>query len=205
MSTVNDGNADALVAALLELERHVGEDGWDQPSRLFALVSTDAVVAAEPDLAERLGIKGSADGGHPDALTAIEQDHFRPSGDLAGDLAAIVWPETVHGCAISLESNFLPADAEVADDTEPAADYVAEHAEHQQMRVVVGAARGGLQHGVARIRSQPDDLLGAPDLVPGLAEVLAHTLVGPEEMDSLDPPTAGPGRNDSDGVLDQEK
>lgn len=180
------GSNDALVAALLELERHVGENGWDQPPRLFALVPTDAVVAAEPDLAERLGIKGSADGGHPDALTAIEQDHFRPSGDLAGDLATIVWPETVAGCALSLESNFLPADSEseVPDDAEEAATYVAAHDRHLQMRVLVGAVRGGsAQHGIARIKSQPDELLGAPDLVPGLGEALAHTLTAPDEID----------------------
>ncbi len=30
--------SDALVAALIEVERHVGRSGWDQPARLFALV-----------------------------------------------------------------------------------------------------------------------------------------------------------------------
>jgi hypothetical protein len=205
MQTVNDdaapdNHADALVAALLELERHVGQEGWDQPPRLFALVSTDALVDAEPDLAGRLGILGTADGGHPHALTAIEQDHFRPSSDLAGDLASIVWPDTVHGCALSMESNFLPADAEadVPVDAEAATAYVADHEQHQQMRVVVGAVRGDRQHGVARIRSRQDELLGAPDLVPGLADALAHTLAAPEEM-------SGQGQIDRDGVLDEEK
>ena len=46
--------SDALVAALLEVERHVGRLGWDQPARLFALVPTAELLAAEPSLAEHL-------------------------------------------------------------------------------------------------------------------------------------------------------
>ena len=175
-------SADALVAALLELERHVGQDGWEQTPRLFALVRTDAVIAAEPEMAEQLGLRGTADGGHPDALTAIEQDHFRPSADLLEDLESIVWPDAVQGCALSLISSFLPADAEVdiPDDPQEAAEYVAGHELQQEMRVVVGADRDDHRHGVARLRTQPDELLGAPDLVPGLTEALAHTLAEPE-------------------------
>lgn len=182
-----DGS-DALVAALLELERHVGADGWDRPSRLFALVRTDAVIAAEPALAEQLGLRGTAAGAHPDALTAIEQDHFKPSSDLLSDLAAIVWPAAVHGCAISLESTFLPAgaDADIPADPAAAAAYVAAHEQHQEMRVVVGVDRGGHRHGVARLRSDPDELLGAPDLVPGLAEALARTLSEPDDFVEAD-------------------
>ncbi|QDP98751.1 hypothetical protein FOE78_11640 [Microlunatus elymi] len=176
-------SADALVAALMELERHVGSDGWDQAPRLFALVRTDAVIAAEPEMAEQLGLRGTADGGHPDALTAIEQDHFQPTNDLLADLSTIVWPEAVQGCALSLVSSFLPADAEVdiPDDPEEAAEYVAGHELQQEMRVVVGADREDHRHGVARLRSQPDELLGAQDLVPGLTEALAHTLAEPED------------------------
>ncbi|HEY9294747.1 MAG TPA: PPA1309 family protein [Microlunatus sp.] len=176
-------DSDALVAALLELERHVGQDGWDQAPRLFALVRTDAVIAAEPEMAEQLGLRGSAEGGHPDALTAIEQDHFEPTADLLEDLSSIVWPEAVQGCALSLVSSFLPADAEVdiPDDPELAAEYVAGHELQQEMRVLVGVDRADHRHGVARLRSQPDELLGAPDLVPGLTEALAHTLAEPED------------------------
>lgn len=197
-----DGS-DALVASLLELERHVGQDGWDRPPRLFALVPTDAVIAAEPQLAEQLGLRGTADGGHPDALTAIEQDHFKPSADLLSDLAQIIWPEAVHGCALTMESTFLPTDAEadIPDDPDAAAEYVAAHPARQEMRVVVGADRGEHRHGVARLRSRPDDLLGAQDLVPGLAEALAHTLTEPDPdddpghdgSDDRDPGPAAPG------------
>ena len=170
---------DALVAALVDLERHVGAAGWDQPPRLFALVLTDVFAAAEPALAADLGLRTSAAGAAPGALTAIEQDGFTPSEDLVGDLAQLEWPETVFGCAVSAERTFLPAGAEadIPDEPAAAAAYVAAHPDRQEIRVVVGADRAGHTHGVARLVSRPEELLGAEDLVPGLGAALAHTLV----------------------------
>jgi len=177
-----DGS-DALIAALIELERHIGAGGWDQPPRLFALVNTDSIIDADPELAERLGLRGSADGGHPHALTAVEQDQFRPSEDLLDDLSAIYWPDTVHGCALSLESTFLPPDAEadIPEDPELATQYVSTHADRLELRVVTGVDRAGHTHGVARMRSEPDELLGSPDMVPGLTEALVRTLADPDQ------------------------
>lgn len=170
--------ADALVAALLELERHVGRDGWDTPPRLFALVLTDALAAAEPALSRDLGLRPTGAGGLPGALTAIEQDEFESSGDLTEDLAGLVWPDTVFGCALATVRTFLPAAYEADLPTEPvaAAAVVAAHPQRQEIRVVVGVDRAGHRHGVGRLASRPDELLGAPDLVPGLASALAHTL-----------------------------
>jgi hypothetical protein len=91
----NGERYDALIAALIELERHVMADGWDQPPRLFALVHTDDVVAAEPQLAADLGLRGAADGGPADALTAIEQEQFATGDQILTDLSGIEWPETV--------------------------------------------------------------------------------------------------------------
>ena len=140
------GQADALLAALLELERHVGKDGWDQPPRLFALVLTDVIAAAEPVVAAELGLRGTAAGGPPDALTAVR--------------------------------TFLPAalENEIPEDPAAAAVYVAAHPQRQEMRIVVGADRAGNRHGLARLVDQPTELLASRDLVPGLAEALAHTL-----------------------------
>jgi len=185
-----DGS-DALVAALIELERHVGDGGWDQPPRLFALVNTDSMITAEPQLADQLGLVGSADGGHPDALTAVEQDHFRPGEDLLQDLSVIFWPETVHGCALCLESTFLPPDAEadIPEDPELATQYVANHEDRLELRVVIGVDRDRNTHGVARLRTEPDELLGSQDLVPGLTEALLRTLDEPDP-DLLDPAEA---------------
>ena len=96
---------DALVAALIEVERHVGRSGWDQPSRLFALVRTSELIAAEPSLADQLT-------GAPDGYSSIEQEDFTPGDDLAETLAGIAWPEAVSGCVLTLERAFLPSDAE---------------------------------------------------------------------------------------------
>ncbi len=174
----------ALVAALVELERHVGEAGWDQPPRLYSLVLTDELIAAEPELARHLGLRSSEQGGHPGALTGIEQDPLDPAADLVETLQRIEWPETVHGCVVALERAFLPrsAQADIPEDPEAAAQYVHEHPDREDIRVLVGAVRSGgdtdtLTHGVARLVSQPGELLGGETLVPGLAEVVARTLV----------------------------
>lgn len=189
--------SDALVAALIELEHHVGAAGWDQPARLFALVLSDDLIAAEPELAVHLGIRGTADGHPPGALTAIEQEDFRTATaaepvehgtdevpeqltehDLPAVLGRIAWPDTVTGCALSMERTFLPAghEAELPTDPEEAARVVAQHPQRQELRLVVGVLRDGTRHAVARLVSQPDELLGGADLAPGVAEVLATTL-----------------------------
>ena len=167
-----------LLTAAVDTERHVARVGWDQPPRLFALVLTDVFAAAEPGLAADLGLRTTADGAAPGALTAIEQESFASSDDLLADLAELEWPETVFGCAVSTERTFLPAGAEadIPDDPAAAAAYVAAHPERQEIRVVVVADRAGHTHGVARLVSRPEDLLGAEDLVPGLGAALAHTL-----------------------------
>lgn len=170
---------DALIAALIDLEHHVAEAGWEQPPRLFALVLTDLLVASEPELANTLGLRSTADGGATDALTAVEQDEFAGSDDVLAALARIEWPAAVFGCAISLLRTFLPAayEGDLPSDPRRAAEAVAAHPQRQEIRVVVGTDRAGNRHGVARLVSQPDELLAADDLVPGLTEALAHTLV----------------------------
>lgn len=171
-------SADALVAALLELDRHISGEGWDQPPRLFALVLTDELARAEPALSRELGLRTTEAGGLPGALTPVEQEEFASSGDLPRDLAEVEWPESVFGCALTAVRTFLPAahEADLPEDPEAAATAVVTHPQRQDIRVVVGADRAGNRHGVGRLASRPDELLGAPDLVPGLASALAHTL-----------------------------
>lgn len=163
---------DALVAALVEVERHVGRSGWDQPARIFALVPTREFVAAEPALAAQFAAA------NPDGFTSIEQDDFHAGDDLAETLARMVWPQTVSGCILALERAFLPADAEaqLPDDPDEAARLVAEHPQRLDLRVVVGVTRDGARHAVARIRSAEQELLEGAELVPALADALAHTL-----------------------------
>lgn len=163
---------DALVASLMEIERHVSGQGWDQPARLFALVSTELLIRTEPTLADHLNP------GSPDALSSIEQEDFRAGDDLLTTLARITWPATVSGCAVAVERVFLPRQYEdqIPTDPDQAAEFVAHHEHRQDVRVVVGALRDGTVHGVARLVSNPDDLLGGADLVPGLAKACLETL-----------------------------
>ena len=163
---------EALVAALVEIEHHVGRLGWDQPARLFALVPTVELVAAEPTLWQGRGEPV------PGALSSIEQDEFHAGADLGEALATIGWPPSVTGCALALERSFLPPEleGEVPSDPEQAALFVAGHPRRLDLRVVVGVTRQGGRHGVARVRGDDDPLLGGPDLVPALAAALSHTL-----------------------------
>jgi hypothetical protein len=163
--------SEALLAALLEVERHVGKLGWDQPARLFALVRTADLIAAEPHLAEALHAAA------PDGFSSVEQDEFHAGADLAETLATIAWPPAVSGCALTVERAFLPAevDDELPSDPQAAAKIVAEHPRRVDLRLVVGVTRDGRHHGVARVRGEDGDLLSDADLVPALAVALAHT------------------------------
>ena len=110
---MTNNDVSALTAALLDIERFIAQSGWDQPARLFALVATDDLIAAEPTLAAQLQLRGSTDGAPEGSLTSIEQEDFVIDHDLAETLAQIMWPQTVQGSALALERAFLPADAEL--------------------------------------------------------------------------------------------
>lgn len=165
---------EALVACLLEIERHTSQIGWDQPARLFALVPTAELLAAEPSLVGQLGdVERPAD-----HLSSVEQDDFATGEDLETELARITWPQTVRGCALAVERVFLPSDLEDQIPSQPdaAARFVANHPQREDVRIVAGVLRDGSRHCVARLASRPGDLLAAEDLVPGLLSALAATL-----------------------------
>lgn len=83
-----------LLAVATETEQHVAADGWGQPDRVFALVRTTDLAAAEPALAAALSDAG--------ALTAVEQE--LPAGtDLHDYLGHLAWPAGVQGCALAVE------------------------------------------------------------------------------------------------------
>lgn len=170
-SSHGSGTTDPLAAALTEIDRFLGRDGWGLPARLFALVPTADLMAAESSLAGRLSA------GSPDSLSSIEQEDFHAGDHIEATLAGIVWPEAVTGAAVSLERVFLPADEEagIPEDPQAAAEYVASHPRRQDLRVVAGATRQGAHFAVARVLDHPDDLLGAEDLVPGLEAALLGT------------------------------
>ena len=170
---------EALVASLIELDHHVGRLGWEQPARLFALVHSADLLAREPQLGEQLGVS-TADDLVPGALSSIEQEGFNPTGDLdlPAVLARVMWPEEVDGCALSMVQTFLAKEYEdqIPEDPDLAAEFVQNHPERQELRLVAGVLRDGTQHAVARLASHRDELLGGPDLAPGVLAALATTL-----------------------------
>ncbi|MBO0846659.1 MAG: hypothetical protein J2P22_14710 [Nocardioides sp.] len=162
---------EGLAAAVLEIERHGAEAGWDQPARLFALVPTARLAEREPQLAASLG---------DEALTSIEQEGLVRGRPLEDQLTGITWPETVHGCAAMVERFVLPpeVEAELPADAEQAASYAAEHPDRQEVRIVAAATRTGASFCALRLRAHDDDtsVLTGPDLVPGLLDLVRATL-----------------------------
>jgi hypothetical protein len=165
------GADDGLATAVLEIERHAAEAGWDQPARLFALVETARLAEREPQLAGTLG----------DApLTPIEQEGLTVGRPLEDQLTSITWPETVHGCAALVERVVLPPEVEAQLPDEPgrAAAYASEHPDRQEVRIVAAATRTGASYCALRLRAHDDDesVLTGDDLVPGLLELVRGTL-----------------------------
>jgi hypothetical protein len=167
-----------LHAVVLELERHAEAGGWDQPPALYALVDTAELLAAEPGLAEQVGL--SATEIEPGSITPVEQEAI---GDAPLDetLARIAWPETVLGCALVQEVLVLPPEAEEnrPDDADPIA-WAAEHADRREVRMVAGVLRDGTSACALRMRprdsSETSEVVYGPDLAPNLVLALRATL-----------------------------
>lgn len=166
-----------LAAAVLEIENHSAEAGWDQPARLYALVPTSDLVAREPGLAAAMGIDEATAAG---SLTPVEQDHTPVDRSLEEVLAEIMWPAEVFGCAAVVERLVLPPEVEdqIPADPDEAGEFAAEHPERQEVRIVAAATRAGSTYCALRFRSHddPSEVVGSPDLVPALLELLASTL-----------------------------
>ncbi len=166
-----------LRAAVLEIEEHAAEAGWDQPARLYALVPTADLVAREPALAAAMGLDEGAAAG---SLTPVEQDQMPAGQSLEEALGRIMWPAEVYGCAAVVERLVLPpaADAELPEDPAAAARFAADHPDRQEVRVVAGVTRDGATHCALRLRShdEPQSVVESADLVPSLLQLLRGTL-----------------------------
>ncbi len=165
----------ALASIVGEVETHVAEAGWDQPPQLFALVDTEELLRAEPQLARTMGLVG----GQPGALTPIAQE---PLADAPLDeaLAAIEFGDDVIGVALVHEVVVLPPSVE-ADESAMAAlaEDPSQHPEARDVRMVVAVVRGGGSATVLRLRGATDDQderVTGEDLAPALAEALRATL-----------------------------
>ncbi|MEU9762193.1 PPA1309 family protein [Streptomyces sp. NPDC047985] len=170
--------ANPLTVAVLEIDEYASGLGWDQPSRLFALVDTARLRVQEPGLAAQLGLDSDTPAS---SLTPIEQEEL-PAGTALDDfLATIAWPDAVAGCALTVERLMLPPSAEVSVpeglDEAQLAKWVAKHPERQEVRMTVAALRDGSRECAVRLREKdsPSEVRTGAGLVPGLADALAAT------------------------------
>ena len=167
---------DLLQDTLVEIERFVGQSGWDQRPQLFALAHTVDLLATEPALAASLGLV--PDDLPAGALTPVEQDPL-PDGPLDESLAAIGWPPEVAGCALIQEVVMLPPDVEAQLPRHvDVLEWAAERPERREARLGVAVLRDGTRSCTIRLRGAPDEdeLLVGNDLAPNLAEALLATL-----------------------------
>lgn len=178
MPQENTHEADPVLAtAVREIEAHAAEAGWDQPSRLYALVPTADLLSREPGLAAAMGIDEVSAAG---SLTPVEQDHTPVDRALEEVLEQIMWPAEVFGAAAVVERLVLPpeADDEIPEDPEAAEQFASSHPDRQEVRIVAAATRGGSTYCALRFRSHDDasSVVESPDLVPALLELLLSTL-----------------------------
>jgi hypothetical protein len=166
----------SLPQVIREVEDFAAAAGWDQPPQLFALVSTEELLARQPELGDQV----DADS----ALTPVAQEPL-PDEDLAAALAGIVWPETVSGCALVQEIVVLPQAAEAelgaAHDNDAARmrRIAMEHPQRREARLVAGVLRDGSAACVLRVRGDdesPDEIVEHPELAPNLVDALRETL-----------------------------
>lgn len=171
-----------LEEVVLDLERHTAQEGWDAAPRLYALVRSSELRAAEPELADQLGLPADAD-----TLAALEQPALPEQAAVEDALAAIAWPDAVDGCALVIERVVLPPEVEddIPDDEAEAAAFAAQHPQREDVRMIVGVLRDGARHSALRLRRHDadDEVLAGPDLVPALAEALAGTFEPDEPGD----------------------
>ena len=178
-------STDALSRAVVEIERHVSGAGWDQPAQLFALVPTDELLRAEPQLAGELGADDAAQ-----PLTPVAQGELPDGMDdehLADALARIEWPDGVAGCALAVERIVLPAavEAGLPDADEELARLAGSDPRRHEVRMVAAVLRDGDRFGAVRLRTHDEDsaVLTGTDLVPTLCDVLALTFEPSDDAD----------------------
>ncbi len=168
--------------AVLELERHAAENGWDQPIRVYALVATTDLVAREPALAEMLGLGEDI---AEDDLTPVEQEPLPEGMPVEEALGRMAWPEAVAGCALVMERLVVKGSDETLtppEDTDHA-QWAKGQPNAEEVRMVAGVLRDGARHSALRMRQYDTDeqVLNGQDLVPALTSALTLTLSDDDE------------------------
>ncbi len=160
-----------------EVESHVAGAGWDQSARLFALVPTENLLQANPELGAELGLTGDL------LLTSVEQEIEVGKDGLEELLATIAWPDDVVGAIVIVERIVLPPEAEASlpqDSDQELVDAATDHPDRRDVRILSAVLRTGENLNALRFRTHdaPDDVAIAPDLVPRLNEALLETFAG---------------------------
>ncbi|WP_374929082.1 PPA1309 family protein [Kytococcus sedentarius] len=166
-----------LLQVAQETEQHVAAGGWAQRERVFALVPTADLVAAEPSLAEALSGAGR--------YSSIEQE--LPEGvDLAEYLGQLAWPRSVTGCALAVErlraapgaggGGGVAGGAGVGPDS----GFAGADQEVEPVRLLVVATRDGERFTLVRLAAHDSDdaVAVGPAVGTDLQEALAATLEG---------------------------
>ncbi len=183
----------ALATAVLEIEKHQSDAGWDQPARLYALVDTADLIVHEPALAAALGLDEPRERG---SMTPIEQEEVAAGQELEEFLTTISWPGSVTGCAAVVERLVLPpaADGQIPEDPAEAVEFAREHPDRQEVRIVAGVTRHGASYCAVRLRAHDDDasVMGGAELVPSLLSLL-HATLEDESEESVGPIHKEPG------------
>jgi len=156
-------DASHLHDVIRELDDHIANSGWDQPTALFAIVSGDPDSPEQTDAA---------------SVQSNKQLLFEPQGIDFSDQAIIDvlrtlgWDEAVSGLAIAAE-RIISVENEDAKDLEQDA-----YSTTQEIRVLAIVMRTGETMNAIRYRShdEPDDLLTGENLVPELNQALLMSL-----------------------------
>ena len=165
----------ALATVVHDIELAAARTGWDHAASLYALVSTQDLLAQEDlpaDIAEQL--RAGWDG-TPEHLSAIIQEDL-PEDDLEEMLGHLAWPDSVAGAALTVERIIVPPEVEdqAPEDPEEAVEFVSSHPSRQDVRLAAGVLRGGETWTAVRARAfDQDDKVGSgSNLVPALVEAL---------------------------------
>lgn len=162
-----------LEALVREVEDYVASGGWDQPTRLFALVPTAALIEADPSVAAELNLDANM------PLTSVEQE-LEFGTDLEELLGTIAWPTDVEGAMVVLERMMLPPTATDQLPGEDDPDFVelaANHPDRRDVRIVSAVLRTGQNLNALRYRDHDEvtEVAVAPDLVTRLNDSLLAT------------------------------
>ena len=168
------GSQESLFTLAREVEEFVASAGWEQAPQLFAVVPTKDLMIREPDLAGQLDESAE--------FTPIAQDPLS-NADLEEQLAGIVWPEAVSGCALVQEIVILPPTAEdeltaIEQDEQALRQVAAAHPDRREGRLVAAVLRNGETACIMRLRGkddEQDELLADQQLAPNLTSALLHT------------------------------